>query len=53
MLINMGTNDPTEAAKFSALALSAVPKPTAPASLRNLLEIQILRPHLRNTESEF
>lgn len=53
MLINVGTNDPTEAAKFSALALSA-PKPTAaPASLRNLLEIQILRPNLRNTESEF
>lgn len=52
MLINVGTNDPTEAAELSALALSVVPEPTAPASLRNLFfEGQILRPHPRTTES--
>ena len=45
MLTKVGTDDPTEAVEISALALSVVPEPTAPAPLRNLLEIQIPRPH--------
>lgn len=52
MLRNMGADYPKKAAGLSALAQCVVPEPAALASPGNLLEIKILSPHPRATESE-